>query len=67
MCGSLLLLAVCGACWPAAAGVTRAAPRAAKLVCRASSQQQKQQQQSSNGLLQKAAAFAAAGVIALSG
>lgn len=52
---------------PFTPGVTRAAPRAAKLVCRASSQQQKQQQQSSNGLLQKAAAFAAAGVIALSG
>ncbi|WIA32234.1 hypothetical protein OEZ86_003082 [Tetradesmus obliquus] len=47
------------------AGVTRAAPRAAKLVCRASSQQQ--QQQINAGLLQKAAAFAAAGVIALSG
>ncbi|WIA32235.1 hypothetical protein OEZ86_003082 [Tetradesmus obliquus] len=50
---------------PFSSGVTRAAPRAAKLVCRASSQQQ--QQQINAGLLQKAAAFAAAGVIALSG
>eukprot|EP00882_Tetradesmus_deserticola_P012940 GHRQ01013716.1.p1 GENE.GHRQ01013716.1~~GHRQ01013716.1.p1 ORF type:complete len:212 (+),score=96.74 GHRQ01013716.1:407-1042(+) len=52
---------------PFSSGVTRAAPRAARLVCKASNQQHQQQQRSNTGFLQKAAAFAAAGVIALSG
>ncbi|KAF6255039.1 hypothetical protein COO60DRAFT_252441 [Scenedesmus sp. NREL 46B-D3] len=57
-----------GTCAPFSSGVTRAAPRAAKLVCNASNQRKQHQQQQSNaGLLQKAAAFAAASVIALSG